>query len=27
MGPIYDMVKKKVGPEIVDKIIAEVNKK
>ncbi|HEY9209708.1 TRAP transporter substrate-binding protein [Acidovorax soli] len=27
MGPIYDQVKKKVGPEIVDKILAEVNKK
>lgn len=27
MGPIYTQVKKKVGPEIVDKILAEVNKK
>lgn len=26
MGPIYTQVKKKVGPEIVDKILAEVNK-
>ncbi len=27
MGPIYAQVKQKVGPEIVDKILAEVNKK